>query len=370
MRYASKTKGTILIAALWMVAILTVFAISVGRQSAISLKITSYNTDQLKAYFIARAGMLRALAQKQLEHDSELLSDIDALSEGWANNKDLFDHKSFGSGSYTLSYYLDEDDLSEGERPVLYGLMDEQSKININFAPKETIANLLTHLEVDENEAQEIAAAIVDWRDEDGTVTFSEDENFLGAEDAYYQGASPPYHCKNFLFDNIYELYLVRGVTSDMFTLLKEYITVYGEGKVNINTAGETVLNALMGPDFPNLASKIVKYRRGNDDTSGTEDDRWFCIGPYVIDRQDKGFVEIKNLQDAEWYANIYGIINEEYNRIREHVGGGNPQICVSSKAFRVKASGEVDMVKSSIESVWLFDEKGIPPKIAYWYQE
>lgn len=362
-------KGTILISALWIVAILTVFAVSIGRQSSISLKLTSYNVDKLKAYFIARAGILRALAEKNLEYKLGLTTEIDSLSQDWANNKELFDNHKFGSGSYTVGY---EYPALEGEEKalMLYGLMDEESKININTASEETMANLITSFKVDRDDAEEMAAAIADWRDEDSEVTLLERGSFFGAEDEYYQGLKPSYHCKNLRFDTIYELILVRSITPEILNNIKPYITVYGEGGVNINTANATVLNALFGPDFLDLASKIIRYREGNDEIAGTRDDSWFCLGPYAIDRGDKGFVEIKNLQDAEWYANIYGVSTEEYNRIRQLIIGEVVQLSVNSKTYRAIVSAEVEKVKVKIEAVYSFEDRDKPPAVQFWYQE
>lgn len=363
-------KATILITALWIVAILTVFAVSVGRRSVISLKLTSYNVDRLKAYFIARSGILRVLAEKNLEYKLARSHTIDTLSQSWANNKELFYCHRVGDGDYTIGYEYPEREISQKANPTIYGLMDEQSKININHCPKETIANLIESFAVDRDEAEQIAAAIVDWRDEDSNVTSAENSNFYGAEDSYYMGLSPSYHCKNLPFDIIYELLLVKGVTRETFDKIKDYITIYGTGKVNINTAGERVLNALFGPAFPDLGSKIVRYRQGNDETIGTRDDRWFCYGPYVIERGEEGLVEIKDLQEAEWYDNIYGITTDEYNRIRELIAGGNPQLCVSSKAYRVTASAEVRNVKADIEAVYSFEKEDKPPEVKFWYQQ
>ena len=360
-----KNRGVILIAALWIVAILAVFAVSVGRRSAISLKLISYDADSLKAYFIARAGIMRVLAEKNLEYESGLSLDIDALSESWANNKELFDNKSFGSGTYTVGYNYEEESSDESP-PILYGLMDEQSKISINSATKETLANLIGSLDIDETEAEEIAAAIIDWRDEDSKA-LSED-GFEGAEDEYYQALTNPYYCKSAAFDNIYELTAVRGIEPKLLNKLTNYITTYGDGKVNINTAGEVVLDALFGPEFPNLSMKIIRFRRGGDDIIGTSDDRWFSFGNALIEREE-GLVEIKNLQDAQWYANIYGITTEEYNRIRELIGSANPQLSVKSTAYRAIVVGEVDRVRARLVAVYELDNEE-SPITRFWYQE
>ena len=365
-------KGVILITSLWMVAILAVFAVSIGRQSAITLKLTSYDIDKIKAYFVARAGIMRVLAEKKLEYKNNLSVGIDALSQPWANNKELFDKHLFGGGTYTVGYeYPLSADQQDNKTPaMLYGLMDEESRININTAPEETLSNLLIYFDIDEDNATEIAGAILDWRDKDDLVTSSEDRLLYGAEDAYYQSLLKPYGCKNSDFNTIYELLLVKGVDLQVLNMIKPYITVFGSGKVNINSASEPVLSALVGPDFYNLASKIMDYRRGEDDLIGTSDDAWFSYGFTVTDRGKKGLVEIKNLQDGQWYANIYGVTTDEYSRIRSLVLGLNPQLSVTSDTYRAIVLAQVKRVKMRLDVVCSFKDKEKPPLIKYWYQE
>jgi len=248
--------------------------------------------------------------------------------------------------------------------------MDEQSKVNINAASVSTIKGLMLGVGLDEDDAEDIAAAIVDWRDEDNDITISEDDVFYGAEDEYYQGQTPAYHCKNSDFDTIFELILIRGMTQDIMDDVRPYITIYGEGKININTASKKVLDAVAGPDFEDLGSKILEYREGGDGKLGTKDDRWFSLGSYIIDRAKEGLIEIKNLQDAEWYANIYGITTDEYNRLKEVATGSDAEVDVKSTAYRAISIGEVKRVKEQLEAVYEFEDKDELPKARFWYQE
>jgi len=363
-------KGVILMASLWMVAILAIFAVSIGRQSAISLKLTSYDIDKLKAYFIARAGIMRVLAEKRLEYKNNLSIGVDALSQPWANNKRLFNKHLFGDGSYTVGYEYPLSNEDESMPVTLYGFMDEESKININTAADETISNLLVYFDIDEDDAIDIAGAIIDWRDIDNDVASSKDKLLYGAENIYYQGLLPGYNCKNSDFNTIYELLLVKGITSHILNKIKPYITVFGSGKVNINSASEPALSALIGPAFTDLPSKIANYREGEDDIIGTSDDAWFSFGSTVIDRGKEGLVEIKNLQDAEWYANIYGITTDEYNRIKDLISGSDSQLSVTSDTYRAIVLAQVKKAKIKLEAVYSFTNKEKPPLIKYWYQE
>jgi type II secretory pathway component PulK len=89
-------------------------------------------------------------------------------------------------------------------RPA-FGLVDEASKINLN-APWLT-AEMIEYLP---GMTLPIAAAIMDWRDEDTTVSTD------GAEDETYSRFSPPYRAKNAEFESVEELRLVAGMTAEI----------------------------------------------------------------------------------------------------------------------------------------------------------
>src|SRR5207237_2729069 len=105
------------------------------------------------------------------------------------------------------------------EQPItptepVFGLVDEASKLNLNTATTNMLASL-------PNISAELAAAIIDWRDADSTVSQS------GAESETYNRLQPAYNCKNAPFETVDELRLVYGATLSM---------LYGED-ANLNGA-------------------------------------------------------------------------------------------------------------------------------------
>ena len=60
-------------------------------------------------------------------------------------------------------------------------------------------------------------------------------------------------------------------MTPEIFSRIKGIISVYGTGKVNINTAGFYTLYALGLNE--RLCQRIIEFRRGQDERYGTEDD-------------------------------------------------------------------------------------------------
>jgi len=78
------------------------------------------------------------------------------------------------------------------------------------------------------------------------------------------------------------ELMVLSGITYDEFLGFKNLITTFGDGKININTAGPQVLGVL-GLDG-SLVEIIVNFRKGPDAEEGTEDDGVFDNAASIVD--------------------------------------------------------------------------------------
>jgi type II secretory pathway component PulK len=118
----------------------------------------------------------------------------------------------------------------------LFGLMDEAAKLNINSAGYERLMKLPAMTD-------DVASAIVDWRDEDNTPSNG------GAENDYYLSRQPvPYYCKNAPFETVEELLMVRGITRQL---------LYGTGNaVPLGTVSSSRSTGSLATD-PQLARGI-----------------------------------------------------------------------------------------------------------------
>jgi general secretion pathway protein K len=149
-------------------------------------------------------------------------------------------------------------------------VVDEDSKVNVNLPARgtpmaeqqtgEQILELIGSPEYDGmfegrddggalNTRAEVCGAIVDWTDpnqDQYACDPSETTSSVAPEDAYYERLPFPYERKNAAFDSLEELHLVRGVDDDFWSTFvdpdpedpgKRNLTVWGSGKVNINTA-------------------------------------------------------------------------------------------------------------------------------------
>ncbi len=80
-----------------------------------------------------------------------------------------------------------------------------------------------------------------------------------GAEVTLYQKEEAPYTVRNGKLITLLEAYLIEDVVDDWFRPMMDYFTIYGDGKVNVCTTSEEVLQGLIiryvddTPDLPPL---------------------------------------------------------------------------------------------------------------------
>jgi len=301
------------------------------------LRYADYLQDRLKMYYLARAGIERAVA----ELNKDETRSYDTLNEPWGNNQDLFKDFPLAGGFITLIYNSEGEGYQE--ETALYGVMDESSKININSVPADILIILLERIsKVDAEEAIDLAAAIVDWRDNDVAVSTG------GAENEYYQGLSPSYKCKNGKFQILEELLLVKGMTPEIFSEIKDIITVYDTMGVNVNTASLNCLYAL-GLNS-SLCERIIKFRQGSDGQPGTEDDFIF--------------------NSAAEIRNVGPLFTEEATEINSLISRN--MLTEKSDIFRINSLGQLrdgENTRSRGIICVLKRQQDKGPKILYWYE-
>lgn len=257
----TRERGAILIITLWILAILAILSIGIGGRMGLELKLTGFYRDNIAALYLAKAGIERSIDVIQNKDHT-----VDSLNEEWSCNdeevKPLFKNIKIGeAGTFTVSYPF-------YDKRVFYGVQDEESRININNAPRDVIVQLIAYLDPTAD-ATGIADNIDDWRDADKIRPDGSPEPDYSEEG---------YERKNDSFDAVDEVLLVKGVDRGLFGKMKGYITVYpiiNSGcQININTAPLLVLEALGFSETD--AGTIIATRAGPDSLEGTEDDAPF----------------------------------------------------------------------------------------------
>jgi general secretion pathway protein K len=251
---------------MWALMILTLFSISISYsvQRRVALLSRLQTLDAL--YPVAYSGV--EFCKSLIVDDSQ--KDIDTFSDSWANVS-ASRSSQLKNGSFVIG---------DGRRS---GMVDEESKVSLNKAKPDVLARLLQQVaNVNKDEAEELAYCLIDWMDSD---SFFGHPNY-GAEDSYYESLDKPYSAKDSKYEQLDEMLLVSGMNQDIFEAIKPYVTVYGMGHINLNTASKPVLLSLGLSS--ELCDKIVRYRSGPDGKDGTGDDQYFQNLPTLIDDLDK----------------------------------------------------------------------------------
>lgn len=98
-------------------------------------------------------------------------------------------------------------------KTVRFGLMNESGKLNLNILAseeEEEEGDAVARLMYFPNMTEDIAAAILDWIDDD------DETRSYGAESDYYETLESPYFAKNGPLESLDELLLVRDITPEL----------------------------------------------------------------------------------------------------------------------------------------------------------
>lgn len=331
----NQTRGSILIVSLWVVAILFLLAVGLAYRIGLELRMARYTQERLKLFYIAKGGMERAIAF--LVEDLSL-SSIDTLQEGWSHTPSLFQSAQIGEGTFTLHYSFQE---GEEER-MRYGMKDEESRIPLNHASHEVLMRV-------PGMEESLALSIRAWRGDKDLAP-----EMLAREDTYYASLERPYPRKGKPFDTLEELLLVKEMTPSLYETMKGLFTIYGSGKMNLNTAPPEAL-ILLGLD-ETIARHLAEARRGEDGKEGTEDDALFQ--------------EVSDLVSLEWNQRLR-LDQDQQLSLTNFLTAHQDLLSVQSSAFRIALTARLreggPARKEVVAVVSRTEEKGA---VHYWHEE
>ncbi len=227
-------RGFILVVVLWALMALMVLSFELSHTMRIEALTALTHEREIQAYYLAQAGFHRALhaVLQAVQLGEDVANTPEALDPSaqvdpvgiWLRGDGRWVSEAFGAGGYRVR------------------VSDESGKININTVEEAVLREVFTHLDFEPEQGQELADAILDWRDPDPL------ERLNGVESDYYLSLPLSYPAKDGPFDTPDELLLVRGVSSQLYEhVLAEVFTVYGAGRVNLMTAGPLVLQTILG---------------------------------------------------------------------------------------------------------------------------
>jgi general secretion pathway protein K len=255
-----RQRGSVLILAILIVAMVSAFAIKASRDYQLSMARAEarWHGAQARAYLSGA----ESLAIYFLELDEE--PEIDSLLEPWAQELPPFPVE----GGVILAKIEDAtakinlNDVVATPVPI----KDKAPNDPTRFSPvQKHFLRLLQSFEeqypVTEEQAISILEAMVDWTDTDNDIS-----GYTGAERDYYQSLDPMYLPPNAkTFTSAEELRMVKYMTGELMTLLRPFITVLpGSSKLNVNTINPHLLRTfnaseVLAPLTPEQAGQVMQ---------------------------------------------------------------------------------------------------------------
>lgn len=293
-------QGFALITAMGVLSALLIMGLSLSVAARSDLWQTRRFQDAAAAEFLAKGGV---------EWTIHYLNGLDAQGRlwqaPWQDQPAVFRQHVLKPGTIDISY-------TDATGATHYGLQDEEARVNVQTAPVDVLTAL-------PGGTQAIAAAIVAQRQRK-RLTMPEELVSLGIIPA--------------------ALYYGRAGGQGM----GDYLTVWGSGKINLNTAPEVVLAALPGMSSA-IVEAIMQYRAGEDQQPGSADDRYF-----------REITDLRSLQ---------GIDPAALARLE-------PWLTVVPTAFRVIATGRVvngQGAASVYRQLAIIDRTSRPVRIQQWWR-
>lgn len=281
-------RGVALLMVMGTLAVLTVMLTEFQDSTSAELGSSVSARDEIKAEYAARSAV--NLTRLLLAAEPTIRGPLALLTQGaqipvWEYTDVIlgaFNDADGGSVFEGMSGMR----LSDGRNLGLEGarfeltVVDEDSKLNLNQAARadtfsqkrlsEQLLSMIGGVQYNQffEESQDekgnildritVCSALIDWVDPDVDKSpcdpRAETATAAAPEDSYYQLLDKPYARKNAAFDSLEEVHLVQGVTDEFWrTFLfpdpddekSRVVTVWGAGKVNVNSANARTLLAV-----------------------------------------------------------------------------------------------------------------------------
>jgi len=244
--------GFVVVVVLCMVVMLGVLLLGFDYECRTRLRVAENSSKCQRALLCAKAGLniaIAAVANDSVCGNSKLLNLLSGKT-------------AIGIDAGTCSVKISE----ENGKLNLNRLIDESG--NIDWTKTDQLLRLVDVLNQSRNDQVvidcDLTPSLIDWMDIDEGVTvlaFATCENF-GAESGYYEKLDPAYSCRNGQLETAEELLLIKGVSAEVFNRIRDYVTVYGDGKININSAPSEIIECLSKKIDSCLAQMIVDRRQ------------------------------------------------------------------------------------------------------------
>jgi general secretion pathway protein K len=227
-------RGIALMLVMWVLTLLTVMAVSLTVSRRTEVALADNHVESARFRTLAEA----AIAYTALHYMTpEAQIDAEQGTAWLPNGRPRI--WSFAGSELTLRVF------------------NESSRYDLNRIRPEVLRTLLEVLGLVPEEADALAAAIVDWRDEDDLALLN------GAEDADYVEAGRALGAKDADYETVEELRQVLGMTPERYRLLAPEVSVQGSSSQPVERfASPAVLATLKGLTLEEAREEIAERDR------------------------------------------------------------------------------------------------------------
>ena len=305
-------KGMALVMTLLILTLLVVTGLELNRAVRVEANLAGNFRDLTQSSYVAQSGV--EIARLLIQNDDPT---YDALNEQWAQFESLasLSQMLFPEGSFAGRIVDENSKLNPN------GLIDRFG--NVDPKKRTQMERLLVLLEYD----PAVLDAILDWLDPD------DQPRPHGGEKDFYLKQKIPYSAKNGAMDYLGEMLLIRGMDGSALygskerSGLKDFLTVYSDGRLNINTAGLIPLMCLSPEVDRTMAQAVLDARR------------------------EKPFRKAEELRAVPGWNSLYPLISSE--------------VTVQSTTFSVEMIGTYRQARTVIQAV--LKREGPRTRILMW---
>ncbi len=227
-----RQRGATLVVALVVVLLVVMLATRISGDYLVLFRtIENQNSLQQARAYLRGA---ESVAREALLQDLQLGAEIDSVQDLWSRRIQIpLPEGNMDACIVDLQGRLNLNDLgatdAEGYNPAQKRFIRLLQVLNMETTP-------------DQQTAVELANAVFDWIDEDDAARYPG-----GAEELDYLQMQPPYRPANQAFASTTELLLIEGMTNELVAALTPYVSVWGNGNMNLNTLD----GSITGSDRP-----------------------------------------------------------------------------------------------------------------------
>jgi DNA uptake protein ComE-like DNA-binding protein len=309
-----------------------------GHRASVNLRLAKYQKERLKAAYLAKAGINKAIAILQEDKNNPQTSGYDSLNETWSTGRDLLGNhileniqiKEGYGGTFTVRF------LYNKETNEYRCISDEERRININVIdPPQVLVKLFEFAEIENPE--ELKNLMLKWLNADTNE----------AEDAQHIFKNESLRTPEELLLILEYFYRLnegkdnsQQKAKEAYEKMKDIITVFTDGKININTASQNVLLILARAGSDNeglirsLVGKIIQFRESSN-------------GPFKEDTEIGNFYQDLSSQEKQIFDMMRGMLK------------------VGSSYFRIESMGNLGSASKKITAIYNREEK----KVYYWHE-